>query len=70
MVEWGDKGCPVCRRQWETGLQPPLIATALERHATLHRCPVCATLWEEHERFADVIGVDEAHRLYPEAPLE
>ena len=69
-AEWKTKGCPVCRKLWETGEQPPMIATSPERHAHLHRCEVCGTLWEQNERFADVISRADAAAFYPDVDLE
>jgi hypothetical protein len=64
---WQDKGCTVCRGQWESGARPPELAVSWELHSRLHRCGSCGTYWEQHERFADVIDEKEAMRLYPDA---
>lgn len=66
MDSWFSKGCPVCRRRWEVGDPPPLVATSIARHAMLHRCDVCGTLWEQNERFPDVIDPADARRWYPD----
>ena len=66
MVRWEDQGCPVCRRQWETGDPPPMIAVSIGRHAHLHRCVVCLTYWEQFERFATSISEQSARQWYPE----
>ena len=67
MLSWQDKGCKVCRRQWETGEQPPEIAVSIERHAHLHYCSACGTYWEQNERSAEPIGEHEAREFYPGA---
>jgi len=67
MLSWHDKGCEVCRNQWEIGKHPPQIATNIARHAHLHRCNICGTFWEQNERFAEPISVSQARKLYPEA---
>ncbi len=68
---WESKGCESCRRQWESGERPPELAINFALHSRLHRCPVCGTFWEQHERFADTIEEQEARRLYPDAfPLK
>ena len=46
---------------------PPMLATSLERHGHLHRCPACGTYWEQEERFAAVIDETQARAAYPEA---
>jgi hypothetical protein len=66
MLSWHDKGCEICRRQWENGDQPPRVATSIKRHAHLHRCGICGTLWEQGERFAEPITEDQALKFYPE----
>lgn len=67
MLPWGKRGCEVCRRQWETGEQPPKIATNIELHAHLHRCTVCGTYWEQNERSAESIRESRARKFYPKA---
>lgn len=70
-VAWETKGCEACRRLWESGGRPPELAINFVLHSRLHRCAVCGTFWEQHERFADTIEEQEARRLYPDAfPLE
>ena len=66
-LPWHEKGCAVCRRQWETGHPPPGIAISYKRHSHLHRCDVCGTYWEQTERYADIISQSEARKLYSEA---
>ena len=66
MLSWQDKGCDVCRHQWEAGVQPPNIAINIARHADLHRCDACGTYWEQVERFAAPIAESEARTFYPE----
>ncbi|MDF0606910.1 hypothetical protein HZU77_014840 [Neisseriaceae bacterium TC5R-5] len=65
--KWQNKGCEICRNLWESGKQPPELALNCELHSRLHRCAVCGTYWEQHERFADTIKEEEAKKLYPEA---
>jgi hypothetical protein len=67
MTPWEEKGCPVCRHQWETGLPPPEIGINYELHSQLHRCDACGTYWEQTERYADVISESKARELYPDA---
>lgn len=67
MSEWKEKGCQVCRHQWEAGERPRELAVSYALHTRLHRCDVCGTFWEQHERFADVIGEMDALRLYKNA---
>lgn len=64
MRSWQEKGCLVCRGLWERGATPPQIAISIELHSKLHRCTQCGTLWEQHERYADVISIEEARTLY------
>lgn len=66
-ISWEQKGCAVCRRQWETGRPPPEIAVNCARHSRLHKCNVCSTYWEQLERYADILAESEAKMLYPEA---
>jgi hypothetical protein len=70
MTAWQEKGCAVCRHQWETGAPPPEIAVNIAMHASLHRCPVCGTYWERTERLADVIDPGRAATLFPSAILQ
>lgn len=63
MPAWEDAGCPVCRRLWETGQQPPLVATDIERHVHLHRCTSCGTWWEQTERFAVPVSDAQAQEI-------
>jgi hypothetical protein len=67
MLSWQEKGCEICRRQWETGEQPPEIAINIERHAHLHKCNVCGTYWEQVERFAEPIEESQARKFFPDA---
>ena len=64
---WERKGCEVCRKLWESGERPPELAINFALHSRLHRCNVCGTFWEQHERFADTIEEQEARDLYPDA---
>lgn len=66
MGEWETKGCDVCRRMWETGMQPPRLGISLARNAYLHKCNVCGTYWEQCERYANVISNEDAKKFYPE----
>jgi hypothetical protein len=66
-LPWLEKGCPVCRHQWEIGEPPPEVGVNVELHSTLHKCSVCGTYWEQTERYADVIAKSKAKKLYPEA---
>ena len=65
-MRWEDKGCPVCRRKWETGEQPRRLGISLTRQTYLHQCDECKTFWEQRERYADVITSEEAKLFYPE----
>jgi hypothetical protein len=67
MLPWEERGCEVCRRQWETGDQPPQISVNVERHAYLHLCGVCGTYWEQNERWAEPIKESQARSFYPQA---
>jgi hypothetical protein len=64
MAEWNSKGCEVCRKMWLSGNFPEEVAVNIERHASLHCCPVCKTLWEQNERYADVISDTDAAKFY------
>lgn len=64
---WESKGCAACRKLWESGERPPELAVNFVLHSRLHRCAVCGTFWEQHERFADTIEEQEARILYPDA---
>lgn len=65
MTEWENKGCPICRKLWERGQTPPMLAESIEHHARLFRCEVCNTLWEEYERYADVVREEDMKSRYP-----
>lgn len=69
MTQWKEKGCDICRHQWESGQQPPELAINYVQHARLHRCSACGTYWEQNERYADVINEAEARKFYPDAFL-
>lgn len=64
MREWKNKGCNICRRLWEKGQTPPMLAENIEYHAVLYKCGVCNTLWEEYERYADVVTKEDAETRY------
>jgi len=64
---WKEMGCPVCRRQWESGPSPPEIAVSIARQASLHRCNTCGAYWEETQRFATIIDEVEARVWFPDA---
>jgi hypothetical protein len=66
MPVWENVGCPVCRRLWEIGQQPPLVVTNVERHIHLHRCASCGTWWEQTERFAVPISEAQARCIVAE----
>lgn len=66
MTSWSNKGCSVCRRQWETGEQPTRLGISFARHAYLHQCDVCGSYWEQYERYADVISIEDARNFYPD----
>ena len=66
MSSWEDKGCFVCRRKWETGEPPNRLGINLARNAYLHWCDVCGTYWEQYERYADTISVEDAAIYYPD----
>jgi hypothetical protein len=63
--DWENKGCAVCRIGWETGDPPPEVAVNVARHARLHECSACGQLWEQNERFPDVLDRRDATRFYP-----
>ena len=65
MTAWENKGCSDCRKLWERGQTPPMLAESIEHHARLYRCDVCNTLWEEYERYADVVTIDDVRNRYP-----
>lgn len=65
MNEWEKKGCSVCRKLWETGKTPPLLAENIENHSRLYRCNFCQSFWEEYERYADIISEAAAKLNYP-----
>ncbi|MGX9568028.1 hypothetical protein [Pseudomonas viciae] len=65
-TEWTKKGCDVCRALWESGQRPPELAVSVVLHSRLHRCSSCGAFWEQLERYADVIGEQQARELYPE----
>lgn len=60
MSSWETKGCPVCRRLWETGEQPKRIGISLTRQSYLHQCDICGSYWEQSERHADQITAEQA----------
>lgn len=64
-IPWSEKGCAVCRAQWERGDPPPMLATDIANHTHLHRCVACGTYWEQHERYADSIDAALARKRYP-----
>ncbi len=64
---WDDKGCEYCRHVWMTTVDLPELAVNLQEHTSLHKCPVCGTYWEMHERFVDVTTRREATKKYPDA---
>jgi hypothetical protein len=66
-MPWSDKGCAMCRGQWESGQRPREIAVSVELHSRLHCCDACGAYWEQSERYADVVDEVEARKLYPEA---
>jgi hypothetical protein len=65
-MRWDEKGCFICRRQWETGIQPRRLGINLARQTYLHQCNECRSFWEQYERYADVISSEEAQRFYPD----
>jgi hypothetical protein len=65
MRDWEKKGCESCRRKWETGQQPRRLGMSDERQAYLHYCDECSTYWEQFERYADVISLEDVVRYYP-----
>lgn len=69
MGKWEEKGCVVCRRQWESGVQPPRLGLSLARNAYLHQCQACGAYWEQFERYADIISKDDAKKIYGEIVL-
>ena len=69
MSSWKEKGCPVCRGQWESGSPPPEIAVNIALHAKLHRCVVCGSYWEQAERYATTITLEQACVMFPDAEI-
>ena len=65
MTEWEKKGCSVCRKLWERGQTPHMLAESIEHHSRLYRCDVCNALWEEYERYADVVTEEDVRNRYP-----
>lgn len=65
--QWKEKGCSICRTQWERGDRPALVAESTYLHSRLYQCRSCACYWEESERYADTITAREAEIRYPEA---
>ena len=69
MVPWLEKGCAICRQKWQSGSPPPEIAVNIALHASLHRCDVCGSFWEEAERYATTIILETAKTMFPDANL-
>ncbi len=65
--EWDKKGCSVCRKLWEIGQTPPMLAESIENHTRLYKCDICQTFWEEYERYADEISEESAKQRYPDS---
>lgn len=65
-ISWENKGCVMCRRLWETGVQPERLGMNVQRQAYLHYCNVCGSYWEQNERRADVISKEDAAQFYRE----
>ena len=69
MIEWERKGLRFVVNNGNRGNAPELaINCAL--HSRLHQCATCRTHWEQNERYADVLSVEEALELYPDAFLQ
>ena len=69
MSLWKEKGCPVCRSQWESGSPPPQIAVNITLHISLHLCEVCGAYWEQAERYATTITVEQARAMFPDTNI-
>ncbi len=66
---WMDMGCSICRGQWERGERPRLVAENVYLHSRLYTCAACGSYWEELERYACTISIEEARKNYAEAFL-
>jgi hypothetical protein len=68
MAGWFDLGCDECRQGILAGNShmPLPVATSIEAHAHLRRCPSCGSWWIENEREAHVIAEDEARATFPD----
>lgn len=66
VTPWDTQGCPVCRRQWETGERPPFIASNTADRSELFRCDTCHTWWLMTERYAVAVRPDDIRDTYAE----
>lgn len=64
VTRWELQGCPVCRRQWETGDRPRFIAENTADHSELLRCDTCHTWWLITERYAAAVQPDHIRNTY------
>lgn len=66
MMDVMTAGCAECRYFWAGRQPPPRIGVSLGLHASLFRCPVCGTFWEEYERYASPVTEAQAQGHFPE----
>lgn len=64
MVDWNNKGCESCRKLWEQGERPKFISESIKYHSRLYQCEVCGVFWEEYERFADIVDIEDVSSKY------
>lgn len=59
-------GCNECYNFWQEypNKKPNYLKASIRRHAFLYQCPSCKTFWEESERFAIIISLEEVEAYY------
>ena len=63
---WESQGCEVCRKQWESGTRPRLVAANIPDRSELYRCDVCGTWWLMTERYAVAVEPADIRSTYGE----